>query len=125
MTWEYPKIEHNKLTKYNYIVSYPENLYLDYGVDIGEFTYIQAEYDVSIGYMTKIGGHCLIYSKNTENGTNGVVLIGNNVKIGSHSLILPGSIIPGNSKIKAYSIVKPNKDGITEIHEMVRKVRNA
>ena len=34
--WEKPVIEHGKMTKYNYIVQYPENLTLGNFFDIGE-----------------------------------------------------------------------------------------
>ena len=38
--WEVPTIEHGKLTKFNYIVQYPENLKFGKNFDIGSFTYI-------------------------------------------------------------------------------------
>ena len=37
--WEKPEIEHGKMTKYNYIVQYPENLTTGINFDIGEFTF--------------------------------------------------------------------------------------
>lgn len=126
MTWQHPEIEHNKLTKWHWLVSWPNRLKLGYGVDIGEFTYIQARYGVYIADFAKIGGGCMIYSKNTENGTQGEIRIGYGVKIGAQSLILPGSVIPSNTTIKAHSIVKKNfETGKTEIYEMVRKLRYA
>ena len=46
--WEKPEIEHGKMTKYNYIVQYPENLILGKNFDIGRFTYINSQYGVEI-----------------------------------------------------------------------------
>ena len=99
-------IEHLKPTKWNWVVSYPENLTLGKNTDIGCFTYINAHYGITIGDNVQVGSHCSIYSHDTENNIKGKVIIGKNAKIGSHSLILPGSIIKKNSKIKAYSIIR-------------------
>jgi len=70
---------------------------------------MNAKYDIKIGDNVQIGSHCSIYSDNTENNTHGPVIIGENSLIGSFCLILPGAIIPPNSKIKAYSIIKGEK----------------
>jgi acetyltransferase-like isoleucine patch superfamily enzyme len=83
-----------------------DNLKLGSKVDVGCFTYMNAKYGIEIGDNVQIGSHCSIYSINTENETKGKVIIGKNSLIGSFSLILPGAIIPPNSKIKAYSIIK-------------------
>ena len=53
--WEKPTIEHGKMTKYNYIVQYPENLDLGKNFDIGEFTYINSNFGVKISDNVQIG----------------------------------------------------------------------
>ena len=110
MTWELPKTRHMVPTKWGWIVAYPENFKLGYNTDIGCFTYIQAEFGVEIGYGTYIGAGCAIYSKDTESKRpkiiTGKVVIGKNVNIGAHCLILPGVTIPDGVKIPAKSIVK-------------------
>ena len=39
---------HGKMTDFNYIVQYPENLILGKDFDIGEFTYVNSEFGVEI-----------------------------------------------------------------------------
>ena len=46
--WKKPVIEHGKMTKYNYVVQYPENLKLGIDIDIGEFSYMNCKYGVEI-----------------------------------------------------------------------------
>ena len=53
--WKKPLIENGKLTKYNYVVQYPENLKLGKFFDIGTFTYINAHYTVEISDDVQIG----------------------------------------------------------------------
>ena len=60
--WKKPIIKHGKMTKYNYIVQYPENLTLGRFFDIGEFTYINAQYGITNENNVQIGSHCSIYS---------------------------------------------------------------
>ena len=104
--WKRPKIKHNKLTKWNWMVGHPEGLTLKKNVDIGAFTYINARFGVYIGKDVQIGGGCHIYSHNTINNTKGRIYIGPGAKIGAHCVILPGAIIEPNKLIKAGSIVK-------------------
>ncbi len=108
--WTRPKIKHNKLTKYNWMVSHPERLTLGENTDIGAFTYIQAEHGVTIGKNTQIGSHCSIYSKNTIDNTHGKIAIEDNVKVGSHTIILPihesTLCIGHDSIIGAHSLIK-------------------
>jgi len=68
INWKKPIIEHSKLTKYNYIVQYPENLDLGENFDIGTFSYINC----------KIGTHSTIMPG---------VTIGENSVIGSYSFV--------------------------------------
>ena len=103
--WIMPKIKHNKLTKWNWTVSYPENFILGYNTDIGSFTYIQAQYGVTIEKDVEIGSHCSIYSRSTIDDKKGMVLICEKAKVGSHSIIMPGVIIGKNVIIGAHSFV--------------------
>ena len=106
--WEKPEIEHGKMTKYNYIVQYPENLKLGKNFDIGEFTYINSEFCVEIQDDVQIGSHCSIYSNSTIDEKSGPVKLGSNCKIGSHSTIMPNVSIGENSIVAAYSFVTKN-----------------
>tara|TARA_B110000438_G_C15646046_1_gene577503 strand:- start:314 stop:700 length:387 start_codon:yes stop_codon:yes gene_type:complete len=106
--WEKPEIEHGKMTKYNYIVQYPENLTMGINFDIGEFTYINAEYGISIEDNVQIGSHCAIYSNSTIDDKKGSVALQKNCKIGSHSTIMPNLTIGKNSVVAAYSFVNKN-----------------
>ncbi len=107
-SWETPKIEHGKLTKWNWMVQYPEGLKLGKYTDLGAFTYINAKYGVIIEDYVQIGSHCSIYSESTIDGKVGKVVIKRNARIGSHSVIMPGVTIGENSIIGAFSFV--NKD---------------
>ena len=112
MKWEKPTIEHQKITKYGYIVEYPENLVLGTNLDIGVFTYINSNYGVEIHDDVVIGPHCTIISHSSINDQKGKVIIKKGAKIGAYSLIMPGITIGENSLIYAYSYVNKNvKDG--------------
>ena len=106
--WKKPVIEHGKMTKYNYIVQYPENLTLGKNFDIGEFTYINSEFGVDISNDVQIGSHCSVYSNSTIDSKQGRVILKENCKIGSHSTIMPGITIGENSIVAAYSFVNQN-----------------
>jgi acetyltransferase-like isoleucine patch superfamily enzyme len=106
--WEKPNIIHGKMTKYNYIIQYPENLKLGKYFDIGEFTYINAHYHVEIQDNVQIGSHCSIYSHSTIDDKQGQVILKKNCKIGTHSTIMPNVTIGENSIIAAYSFVTEN-----------------
>lgn len=106
--WKKPIIKHGKLTKFNYIVQYPENLKLGKNFDIGSFTYINSDAGVEINDNVQIGSHCSIYSNSTIDGKRGKVILKKNCKIGSHSTIMPNVTIGENSIIAAYSFVNKN-----------------
>ena len=106
--WEKPIIKHAKMTKYNYIVQYPENLKLGKNFDIGTFTYINCRYGVEMQDNVQIGSHCSIYSHSTIDSKKGKVIFKKNCKIGTHSTIMPNVTIGENAVIGAYSFV--NKD---------------
>jgi acetyltransferase-like isoleucine patch superfamily enzyme len=106
--WKKPIIKHGKMTKYNYIVQYPENLTLGKNFDIGEFTYINSEFGVEIQDDVQIGSHCSIYSNSTIDGKKGPIELHKNSKIGTHSTIMPNVSIGENSIVAAYSFVTKN-----------------
>lgn len=106
--WEKPIIRHNELTKYNYIVQYPENFKTGKYFDIGSFTYINSQFGVEISDDVQIGSHCSIYSNSTIDNKNGPVVLHKNCKIGTHSTIMPNVTIGENSVIGAYSFVTKN-----------------
>jgi acetyltransferase-like isoleucine patch superfamily enzyme len=93
------------------MVAYPEGLTLGEKVDIGAFTYINAQFHIIIGDNVQIGAHCAIYSNNTINNVQGPVEIHKGAKIGAHSVILPNVIIREDQLIKAGSVVF-ERDGI-------------
>ena len=108
INWEKPLIEHGKMTQYNYIVQYPENLKTGKNFDIGEFSYINSEKGVKIEDLVQIGSHCSIYSHSTIDEKEGPVHFKKNCKIGTHSTIMPNVTIGINSIIGAYSFVNNN-----------------
>ena len=103
--WTKPIIKHGKLTKYNYIVQYPENLMMGKNFDIGTFVYINAHYGVEIQDNVQIGSHCAIYSHSTIDDKKGDVILKKNCKIGTHSTIMPNVTIGENSIISAGSVI--------------------
>lgn len=107
-TWKKPVIKPGKLTKYNYIVQYPENLKLGKNFDVGTFTYINCRYGVEIQDNVQIGSHCSIYSHSTIDFKEGKVTLEKNCKIGTHSTLMPNVTIGENSVIGAYSFVTEN-----------------
>ena len=105
MPWIKPQIEDGKLTRFNYIVQYPENLKTGINFDIGSFTYINCKFGVEIQDYVQIGSHCSIYSHSTIDQEKGTVLLKKNCRIGSHSTVMPNVTIGENSMIGAYSFV--------------------
>ena len=103
--WVIPEINHGKLTKYNYIVQYPDSLKLGKNFDIGTFTYINAKFGVTIEDDVQIGSHCSVYSHSTIDEKQGSVILKKNCRIGTHSTIMPGVTIGKNSVVAAYSFV--------------------
>lgn len=103
--WRKPIIKHGKITKYNYVVQYPENLKLGNNIDIGEFSYVNCKYGVEIEDDVQIGSHCSIYSDSTIDGKKGLVILKKNCKIGTHSTIMPNLTIGQNSIVAAHSFV--------------------
>ena len=106
--WEKPLIKHNELTKYNYVVAYPNNLNMGLYFDIGAFSYLHALNGITIGDNVEIGGGCHIYSETTIDMKKGEVNLKKNCKIGAHSVIMPGVTIGENSIIGACSFINKN-----------------
>jgi acetyltransferase-like isoleucine patch superfamily enzyme len=103
--WQPPQIENGKLTKWNWLVQNVDNLVLGKRTDIGSFTYINAQYGVTIEDEVQIGSHCSIYSVSTIDNKQGPVLLKKNCRIGTHSVVMPGVIVGENSIIGACSFV--------------------
>ena len=103
--WTYPEIKEGKLSKYNWLVQHKNKLKLGNKTDIGAFTYINAQKGVIIEDFVQIGSHCSIYSVSTIDNKEGKVILKKNCKIGSHSIIMPGVTVGGNSIIGAFSFV--------------------
>ena len=106
--WKYPVIKEGVPTKYNWVVQNIDNLKLGNKTDIGAFTYINAKYGVIIEDNVQIGSHCSVYSVSTIDSTSGRVVLKRNCKLGSHSTVLPGTMIGENSIIGAHSLVNSN-----------------
>jgi serine acetyltransferase len=109
MTWINPQkeIEHLKFTRWNWLVSYPENFNLsNNSVDIGALVYFQCKYGITVESGVKIGSHCAFFSEDTIGGNSGPVIIKEGTSIGTHSTILPNTIIGKSCRIGAYSLIK-------------------
>jgi len=106
--WKLPIIKEGMMTKYNWLVQNKKNFKLGEYTDIGAFTYINAKYGVIIEDKVQIGSHCSIYSVSTIDDKKGKVVIKKGARIGSHSTVMPGVIIGGNTVIGAHSFV--NRD---------------
>ena len=103
--WKLPTMIDGVMTKYNWIVQHVDNLSLGYKTDIGAFSYINAQYKVTIEDYVQIGSHCSIYSISTIDNKQGAVYLKENCKIGSHSTVMPNVTIGKNSIIGANSLV--------------------
>ena len=106
--WKPPVIKHGKPTKWNWIVLHPENLVIKKRVDIGTFTFIQAQEGVVLESDVELGPFVYICSASTIDGKKGKVILKAGAKIGAHSSIMPGVTIGKNSIIGAHSFV--NRD---------------
>ena len=106
--WKKPIMKHGKMTKYNFLVQYPENLKMGKFVDIGAFTYVNCNFEVEISDDVQIGSHCSIYSNSTIDNKKGPVKLKKNCRIDTHSTIMPNVTIGENSIVAAYSFVTKN-----------------
>lgn len=103
--WSPPTFDDNEMTKWNWMCQHHKNLQLGTGVDIGAFTYINAEKGVCIEDFVQIGSHCSLYSISTIDNKKGKIFLKRNCRIGTHSVIMPGVTIGKNAIIGAYSFV--------------------
>ena len=103
--WIPPSFDEQGMTKWGWKCQHSSNLKMDKYVDIGSFTYMNAQEGIEIQENVQIGSHCSIYSISTIDDKKGKVKIEKNAKIGSHSTIMPGITIGENSIIGAYSFV--------------------
>ena len=106
--WKKPKIEHGKLTKWNWMVQYPEGLIIGDRVDIGAFCYLNSKHGLKIGNDVQLGSHCSIYTESTIDSKVGSIEIGDGSCIGSHSTIMPGVKIGKNVIVGAHSFINKN-----------------
>lgn len=106
--WKPPKFNKNGMTKWNWICQHYKNLKLGKCVDIGAFSYINAEFGVELQDDVQIGSHCSLYSVSTIDDKKGKIRIKKNARIGSHSVIMPGVTIGESAVVGAFSFV--NKD---------------
>jgi len=104
-TWKKPTIREGKPTKYAWLVQHKDNLRLGHKTDIGAFTYINAKHGVTVEDHVQIGSHCSIYSVSTIDDKSGPVILRQNCRIGSHSVVMPGVTVGENSIIGACSLV--------------------
>lgn len=94
-----------------YICSFPDGKLIGEPKQIGAFSIIDYGGTVIIGKNVKIGYGVIILSVSSITGSRGgkiirkPVIIGDNVEIGSHAVILPGSKIGNNSTIGAGAVV--------------------
>lgn len=97
-----------------YKSDFPEGKLIGKPEQIGRFSVIDYGGNVEIGKNVKIGYGVIILSVSSITGSKNVqiirkpVIIGDNVEIGSNTVILPGVTIGDNSTIGANSLV--NKD---------------
>lgn len=106
--WKSPDIKDGQLTKWNWLVRFPQNLHLGKNTDIGAFCYLNALHGIDIEDNAQIGSHSSIYSISTIDEKKGKVVIKEGARIGSHSVVMPGVTIGKNAVIGACSYV--NKD---------------
>jgi len=96
------------LTKYKWFVQHKDKLKIGYKTDIGAFTYINAKNGVTIEDYVQVGSHCSIYSVSTIDGKSGRIVLKENCKIGSHSVIMPGVVVGKNSIVGAFTFLNRN-----------------
>ena len=90
-----------------YMSDFPDGKLIGKPKEIGKFGIINYGGDVKIGKNVKIGYGVIILSASTITGNKNTeiirksVIIGDNVEIGSNSVILPGVTIGDNSTIGA------------------------
>jgi acetyltransferase-like isoleucine patch superfamily enzyme len=112
--WRRPVFDERGMTRWGWMCQHPEKLKLGKYVDIGAFTYINAEHGVEIGELVQVGSHCSIYTVSTIDDKRGKVVIKRNARIGTHSVVMPGVTVGENAVVGAFSFVKSDvpADGV-------------
>ena len=67
-------------TKYQWVVQHSDKFKLGFKTDIGAFTYINAQFGVTMEDFVQIGSHCSIYSVSTIEKKKGEVRLRRNSK---------------------------------------------
>jgi len=106
--WQMPKFSKNGMTRWNWMCQNYKNLKLGNCVDIGAFSYLNAECGIELGDDVQIGSHCSLYSVSTIDNKKGKIRVKDNASIGTHSVVMPGVTIGKNAIVGAFSFV--NKD---------------
>ncbi len=106
--WEPPKFNKNGMTKWNWICQHHENLKLGRQVDVGAFTYLNAKYGIELYDYVQVGSHCSIYTLSTIDNKKGRIVLKENARLGTHSVVMPGVTIGNNALVGAFSFV--NRD---------------
>ncbi len=96
------------MTRWNWMCQHHEKLKLGKYVDIGAFTYINAKCGVTMQDNVQIGSHCSIYSISTIDQKEGPVVLEENSRIGTHSVVMPGVTVGKNTIVGAFSFVNKN-----------------
>ena len=84
-TWQPPIFNKQNMTQWHWVCQHRDKFKLSANTDIGAFTYINAKFGVTIEENVQIGSHCALYSHNTIDQTQGLIVIKTGAKIGSHS----------------------------------------
>lgn len=106
--WRLPEFDKKGITEWNWMCQHPEKLKLGKYVDIGAFSYLNAKYGIELHDYVQIGSHCSLYTISTIDNKKGKILLKKNVRLGTHSVVVPTVTIGRNSIIGAFSFV--NKD---------------
>jgi acetyltransferase-like isoleucine patch superfamily enzyme len=104
--WVAPQPKHLQMTQWGWICSHPSGLSIERFADIGCMSYLQAEFGINVGERVLIGSHCSFFSRDDIGGNSGPVVIKEGTSIGTHTTILPNTVIGKSCRIGAYSLIK-------------------
>ncbi|MBN1280612.1 MAG: acyltransferase [Candidatus Thermoplasmatota archaeon] len=120
--WKPPTFDTHGMTPWNWMCQHHENLTLGTRVDIGAFTYINAQHGVTIDDDVQIGSHCSLYSVSTIDRKQGPIHLKKNCRLGTHSVVMPGVTIGENTIVGACSFVNTDIPANTLAHGVPAKV---
>ena len=129
--WRKPRVRDGIPTKWGWTIKGVDFVHIGEHVDIGNGTYIKAEYGagIAIGDHVQIGGGCKIYAVNSIDDISGPIIIAESARIGANSVILPNTEIGKGAKIGALSLVNgtipPNQLWTGAPAKFVREIDNA